>query len=62
MVRKILHDKLDNWTSGDGEKLKKLIDRAEWVSFDIFDTLLKRDVPTPVDVFSIVEKNNNILN
>ncbi len=30
------------------------------VSFDIFDTLLLRDVDKPTDVFKIIEKENNI--
>jgi len=38
--------------------LKKLLEKCksyEIVSFDIFDTLLKRDVYSPIDVFKIVE-------
>ena len=62
MIRKMIHKILDNWQSGDYESLKKSIDNVEYVSFDIFDTLLKRDVPTPVDVFSIVENNFSISN
>lgn len=60
MIRKILHERLDNWQSGDYESLKKIIDKVEYVSFDVFDTLLKRDVPNPVDIFSIVENNFNV--
>lgn len=40
-------------------ELYKKIDSAEYVSFDIFDTLLKRDVPKPTDVFKIVERKSN---
>lgn len=33
----------------------KYIDKYEYVSFDLFDTLIKRDVKNPKDVFKIVE-------
>lgn len=39
----------------DIEKIKKKIDRYEYVSFDIFDTLLKRNVESPCDVFKLVQ-------
>ena len=35
---------------------KQYIDRCEVVSFDVFDTLIKRNVRTPKDVFSLVER------
>lgn len=35
---------------------KQTIDRCEVVSFDVFDTLIKRNVGTPKDVFSLVER------
>lgn len=34
----------------------KLLEEADIVSFDIFDTLLKRNVPTPEDIFEVVGK------
>ena len=40
----------------DIEKIKKIINEYEYVSFDIFDTLIKRDVENPNDVFTIVGK------
>ena len=36
-------------------KIKKEINRYEWISFDIFDTLIKRNVKKPTDIFEIVE-------
>ena len=39
----------------DNNELKNKIQKFEWVSFDIFDTLIKRSVPLPSDVFRIVE-------
>lgn len=33
----------------------KYIDQYEYISFDLFDTLIKRDVKNPKDVFRIVE-------
>ena len=37
------------------KKLKKLIDTHEIVSFDIFDTLIKRNVQRPQDIYEIVQ-------
>ena len=37
------------------EKLKKLIDKYKTVSFDIFDTLLLRNVIKPSDIFRMME-------
>lgn len=38
------------------EKLRLEIERAEFVSFDVFDTLVKRDVAEPKDVFEYIER------
>lgn len=37
------------------EKLLKRIENFEYISFDIFDTLIKRNVPEPQDVFRLVQ-------
>ena len=37
------------------QDLKKLIDAHSVISFDVFDTLIRRNVPTAKDIFSIVE-------
>lgn len=42
------------------ESIVKRISKKEYVSFDIFDTLIKRDVKKPTDVFSIIEHNYEI--
>ena len=34
----------------------KLLHKYEYISFDIFDTLVKRDLERPADVFLVVEK------
>lgn len=59
MIKKLLREKIDNWSSCKMSELYKKIDSVEYVSFDIFDTLLKRDVPKPADVFKIVERKAN---
>ena len=43
-------------------KIKKMIDKANVVSFDIFDTLIRRMVKRPCDVFDLVEKKYNLTN
>ncbi len=40
----------------DTDKILKRISRKTVVSFDVFDTLLKREVNTPKDVFAYMEK------
>lgn len=36
-------------------ELKKLIENNEVISFDIFDTLIKRNISRPTDVFELIE-------
>ena len=38
------------------DQIKHKIANAHVVSFDVFDTLVKRDVPTPSDVFFVMER------
>lgn len=38
------------------KRLKKICQNYDVISFDVFDTLLKRDVMSPIEVFSIVEQ------
>lgn len=42
-------------------KLLRMLSKYDYISFDIFDTLIKRNVKSPSDVFRLVEKvyNNN---
>ncbi len=47
----------DEWLNS----LNKLIDEAEIVSFDVFDTLLFRMEKMPEDVFALMEKNLGII-
>ena len=42
-------------------KLFKCVSKYDIVSFDIFDTLLKRNVLRPEDVFDLVEDRYNHL-
>ena len=41
------------------KRLLRQIDKVDVVSFDIFDTLLKRNVRHPKDVFNLVESKYN---
>ena len=40
----------------------KEINKYKYISFDIFDTLIKRNVEKPEDIFKIVEKKLQIEN
>ena len=51
----MLHSLADNWSNYEVIKLKKRIDNVKVVSFDVFDTLVKRDIKSPTDLFKIVE-------
>lgn len=44
----------------DETKILKALAAYEYISFDIFDTLIKRNVYNPKDVFDLVEKINRI--
>lgn len=37
-----------------------MFEKAEVISFDIFDTLLRRNVPDPNEIFNIVEKKSGV--
>ena len=41
-------------------KLKNKIEKYEYISFDIFDTLIKRNIDNPTKVAMMLEKKNNI--
>ena len=51
--------KLNTKHSIDSAGIIKQIEEYDVVSFDIFDTLLKRNVKTPTDVFKYMEKKYN---
>lgn len=41
------------------DEVIKYIKNFQYVSFDLFDTLIKRDVARPSDIFSIIEQKGN---
>ena len=45
----------------DFENIKRKIDQADVVSFDIFDTLLLRPVYQPTDMFYFLENDNHVI-
>lgn len=51
-------DKLNSARSINVASIIKQIDKYDIVSFDIFDTLLKRNVNSPTDVFKYIEKKH----
>ncbi len=53
-VRKKLNKLVCNCIQKDAESATKIIDRFDVVSFDIFDTLAKRNVRKPEDIFVIL--------
>lgn len=59
MIQRII-EKADVKHPVDADKILKEIKNYDIVSFDIFDTLLKRNVKEPTDVFSYMEKKYQI--
>lgn len=59
MIQRII-EKADVKHSVNADKILKKIKNYDIVSFDIFDTLLKRNVKEPTDVFSYMEKKYQI--
>ena len=48
---------IGKWFGAGDWKVWRMMSRAEVVSFDIFDTLVKRNVKAPEDLHREVEKN-----
>ena len=44
------------------QKIKKTIDSKNIISFDIFDTLIRRMIKNPHDIFDLIERKYNSLN
>lgn len=58
----MLHALIDNFQSCSYARLLEMVEKYDYVSFDIFDTLLKRDVPRPTDVFKVIEEEYPVPN
>ena len=61
-VKTLIHSKLNDITFDDYNTSIKKIDKYQFVSFDVFDTLIKRDLANPKDLFTIIEKKYKINN
>ncbi len=46
----------------DYKKIKKQIDKYDYISFDVFDTLIKRNIENPADIFDLIGKKYNHTN
>lgn len=53
-IKSKVKKKLDNIEIGKPKNISNILDNYDYISFDIFDTLIKRDVPDPTDVFDMV--------
>lgn len=60
MWKKNLHQRIDDLQTCNYRKMLSAIDKYDVISFDIFDTLVKRDVPKPTDVFVLMEQGLGI--
>ncbi len=57
MLKSRIRGLLDDVQVASLDRIIAIIDRYDAVSFDVFDTLIKRDVPAPKDVFEIIGHN-----
>ncbi len=55
MIKKSMQNIVYDLCARNADVIYKEIKRAQVISFDIFDTLIKRNVPKPEDIFSVVE-------
>ena len=55
-IKHAVKKKLNSGSRMDSDELYRRIKNYDYVSFDIFDTLVKRNVEEPTDIFSIMEK------
>lgn len=59
-ITQSVKDRINTGKPIDAEKLISVVENYDVISFDIFDTLLKRNVKKPTDVFLYIEKNIGI--
>ncbi len=62
MLKEMLKKSFVNIFSTSTSKISSKILNYDVISFDIFDTLIKRDVNNPTDVFELIEVKYNIKN
>ena len=62
MFKKIIKESFINIFSTSNSKILDKILDYDIISFDIFDTLIKRDINKPTDVFELIEEKYNIKN
>ena len=60
MVKKIIKKITYKLFAKDYDELYNIIDKYDYVSFDVFDTLIKRNVYNPSNIFDIIERKTNI--
>ena len=58
-MKKIIKSIIYKFYTTDYKKVKNIIMDYNYISFDIFDTLIKRNVKNPIDIFDVVEKRYN---
>lgn len=56
MIKSLVKDILDDVQTISYKDLEGRLKKYDEVSFDIFDTLIKRNVPKPIDVFQLMEE------
>ena len=59
IIRIIINKLGDLFATNDISKIKSRISKYEYVSFDIFDTLISRKCGDPKNIFTLVEKKYN---
>lgn len=60
MIKKIINKVFEALFSKEYKDLYKIVDKYEYISFDIFDTLIKRNIKNPTDIFTIIENKYKV--
>ena len=56
MIKSTIRKIMDDVQTISYKQLENRLEKYSEISFDIFDTLIKRDVPKPTDVFRLMGK------
>ena len=60
LLKKLLETYFYIFHAKNYDELEKELDHYDYISFDIFDTVIKRNVKNPTDIFDIIERKTKI--
>ncbi len=60
ILKKLLEKYFYSFHAKNYQELEQLLENYDYISFDIFDTLIKRNIKNPTDIFDIIERKTKI--